>query len=304
MSFLGDLFSCGRARRTRETSTEPLETNDATPEPSNAHGTTVTTVHPTIEKPNDVPAPSEDRVERDASPVRANVRPDVESRGSGLIVDDEVELAVVPEKSKPSAGWMVEQRVLVTATPATTQDTSPAAEEQEPTQEVEQKHEQEHTRAVTPPVRCSTPEQEPWNSTPVARTQEEPEVRDTAVIAPGRCATPEPEIRAATPEQQPEQSTPSVQEETPELVLAEVATTSSEFDDVVVDAPAAKKSAPVCLLDLPPGMLVHSGHTLQALMPHRDKKPHLRAHERRGAHQDVPTRRSGTDPTRRRTHPD
>jgi hypothetical protein len=289
MSFLGDLFSCGRARRTRETSTEPLETNDATPEPSNAHGTTATTVHPTIEKPNDVPAPSEDRVERDASPVRANVRPDVESRGSGLIVDDDVELAVVPEKSKPSAGWMVEQRVLVTATPATKQDTSPAAEEQEPSQEVEQEHEQEHTRALTPPVRCATPEQEPWNSTPVARTHVEPEVCDNAAT-PVRCATPEREIRAATPEQQPEQSTPSVQEETPELVLAEVATSSPEFDDVVADAPAPKKSAPVCLLDLPPGMLAHSWHTLPALMPYRDKKPHLRAHERGGAHQDVPTR--------------
>ncbi|KAI4942653.1 hypothetical protein J4E91_009822 [Alternaria rosae] len=248
MSFLGDLFSCGRARRTRETSTEPLETNDATPEPSNAHGTTATTVHPTIEEPNDIPTPNEDRIERVANPVRASVRSGVESRGSGLSKNDDVELAVISEKSKPSAGWMVEQRVLVTATSATKQDTSSSAEEQE----LEQKHEQEHPRAVTPPVRCATPEQEPWNSTPVAYTRVEPEVCDTAVTAPIRSATPEPETRAITPEQQPEQSIPSVQDETPELALAEVPSPTCEIDDVVEDVATPKKTAPLCFLDMPP----------------------------------------------------
>ncbi|KAI4666568.1 uncharacterized protein J4E79_002607 [Alternaria viburni] len=249
MSFLGDLFSCGRARRTRETSTEPLETNDATPEPSDAHGTTATTLHPTIEKPNDIPAPNEDRFERVANPVSASVRSGAESRGSR---NDDVELAVISEKSKPSAGWMVEQRVLVTATSATKQDTSSVAEEQEPRHELEQKHDEEHVRAVTPPVRCATPEQEPWNSTPVAYTQVEPEVRDTVAAAPVRCATPEPETRAITPEQQPEPSTPSVHDATPELAIDEVASTSSEVDDVVEDVATPKKTAPLCFLDMPP----------------------------------------------------
>jgi len=255
MSFLGDLFSCGRARRTRETSTEPLETNDATPEPSNAHGTTATTLHPTIKKPNDISGLNEDRFERVANPVSASVRSGVESRGSK---NDDVELAVISEKSKPSAGWMVEQRVLVTATSATKQDTSSVAEEQEPKQQLDQKHEDQHARAVTPPVRCATPEQEPWNSTPVAYTQVEPEARDTAAAAPVRCATPERETRAITPEQQPEPITPSVHDETPELAIDEVTSTSPEVDDVVEDVPTPKKTAPLCFLDMPPGMLLPS----------------------------------------------
>jgi hypothetical protein len=251
MSFLGDLFSCGRARRTRETTTEPLETDDATPEPSNVHGTTATTTHPTIEKPNGVPAPNEDRTERVANQVRA----DVEKRGSRVIKDDDIEMAVIPEKSKSNAGWMVEQRVLVTATSATKQDVS-FAPEQEPEPELEQK--QEHAHAPTPPVRCATPEQEPWNSTPVAPTQVLPEVCNTVVTAPVPCATPEPETRAATPEQQPEQSTPPVQEVTPEVALVASTPPSLELDDVVEDVSPPKKAAPVCLLDLPPGMLVFS----------------------------------------------
>lgn len=254
MSFLGDLFSCGRARRTRETSTEPLETNDATPEPVNAHGTTATTDHPTIEKPNNIPASNEDGIERVAGQVRADVQPDVEKRGSGLTKDGDIELAVIPEKSKPTTGWMVEQRVLVTATPATKQDTSVPEPEQEP----EEKHEQEHkTRAPTPPVRCATPEQEPWNSTPVAQAAE-PEVSDIAISTPVQCATPEPETRATTPdvtavhEQTPEQAITLVQDETLEPALAELASSTVELDDAVEHVPTPKKSAPVQLLDLPP----------------------------------------------------
>ena len=110
MSFLGDLFSCGRARRTRETSTEPLETNDATPEPVNAHGTTATTDHPTIEKPNNIPASNEDGIERVAGQVRVDVQPDVEKRGSGLTKDGDIELAVIPEKSKMSPVYLPAMR--------------------------------------------------------------------------------------------------------------------------------------------------------------------------------------------------
>lgn len=260
MSFLGDLFSCGRARRTRETSTEPLETNDATPEPVNAHGTTATTDHPTIEKPNNILASNEDGIERVAGQVRADVQPDVEKRGSGLTKDGDIELAVISEKSKPTTGWMVEQRVLVTATPATKQDTSVPEPEQEP----EEKHEQEHeTRAPTPPVRCATPEQEPWNSTPVAQAAE-PEVSDIAISNPVQCATPEPETRATTPdvtavhEQTSEQAITLVQDETLEPALAEPASSTVELDDAVEHVPTSKKSAPVQLLDLPPGMSDHS----------------------------------------------
>jgi hypothetical protein len=254
MSFLGDLFSCGRARRTRETTTEPLETDDATPEPSNVHGTTATTIHPT-EKPNGVPAPNEDRIERVANQARADEHSDIEKRGSRVIKDDDIEMAVIPEKSKSNAGWMVEQRVLVTATSATKQDVS-FAPEQEPEPQLEQK--QEHVHAPIPPVRCATPEQEPWNSTPVAPTQVQPEVCDTVLTASVRCATPEPETRAATPEQQSEQSTPPVQEVTPEVALVGSTSPSLELDDVVEDVPPPKKAAPVCLLDLPPGKLVFS----------------------------------------------
>jgi hypothetical protein len=256
MSFLGDLFSCGRARRTRETSTEPLETDDATPEPVNAHGTTATTTHPTIEKPNGIPAPQEDRIERVADQVRVDPQPNVEKRGSGLTQDD-IELAVIPEKSKPSAGWMVEQRVLVTATPATKQDISMP--------EPEQKHEQEHeTRAPTPSVRCATPEQEPWNSTPVAQAATEPEASDMTVTTLVQCATSESDTRAATPdvtvvhEQTSEQTITLVEDETSEPALVEAATSSAELEDVVEDVPTPKKSAPVQLLDLPPGMSDHN----------------------------------------------
>jgi hypothetical protein len=198
-----------------------------------------------IEKPNGVPAPDEDRIERVANQVRA----DVEKRGSMVIKDDDIEMAVIPEKSKSNAGWMVEQRVLVTATSATKQDVS-FAPEQEPEPELEQK--QEHAHARTPPVRCATPEQEPWNSTPVAPTQVQPEVCDTVVAASVRCATPEPETRAATPEQQPEQSTPPVQEVTPEVAFVASTSPGLELDDVVEDVSPPKKAAPVCLLDLPP----------------------------------------------------
>ncbi|KAL1792501.1 hypothetical protein ACET3X_009008 [Alternaria dauci] len=254
MSFLGDLFSCGRARRTRETSTEPLETKNATPEPVNAHGTTATTAHPTIEKPSAIPASHQDGIERVAGQSQAHVQPDGEKRSGALTQHDDVELAVMAEKSKPSAGWMVEQRVLVTATPTTKQNTFVPEPKQEPEEEREQEDE---TRAPTPPVRCATPEQEPWNSTPVAQAPE-PEVSDIAITSPVQCATPEPETHAATTdattvsEQTPEPAVTLDQDETSEPALTEAASSIVELDDAVEHVPTPKKPAPVQLLDLPP----------------------------------------------------
>jgi hypothetical protein len=187
--------------------------------------------------------------------VQIDAPPDVEKRSSGLAKDDDIELAVIAEKSKPSAGWMVEQRVLVTATPASKQETPASEAEQEP----------EQKDAPTPPVRCATPEQEPWNSTPVAQiaVPAEPEVSDIAIPTPVRSATPEPETHATTPdvtlvhEQTSEQATASLEEETSEAALAELASSDPELENAIEHVPTPNKSAPVQLLDLPPGTPNH-----------------------------------------------
>ena len=62
----------------------------------------------------------------------------------------------------------------------------------------------------------------------------------------------------AVHEQTPEQAITLVQDETLEPALAEPASSTVELDDAVEHVPTPKKSAPVQLLDLPPGMSDHS----------------------------------------------
>lgn len=215
-SALSDLFSCGRSRKQREAESGTLEHDDnaAASEPT-AHQAPATPAAPPVEektslKLDDHALPAQEDASRIPYTALPDIRPTTATNWIGDFAEDrEVELSVVPEKAKPSAGWVVEKRVLVTAKSSSTTKDTDEAKTSVPQPEPE-------TTYVAPPVRCPTPEQEPWNSTPAARSptpepvsQPQPEVRSVSPVA--RVATPEleselevrsvsPVARAATPE--------------------------------------------------------------------------------------------------------
>lgn len=273
MSLFAELFSCGRARKTRESSSGPLETNDATSEPV-AHETTapVSIDKSTTDPTGDIRAQHEEDPGRVSDPTQNHVPSDTEKRYRGPTTDEDIELDILHEKAKPSAGWMVEQRMLVTTRPSTAKDTT-STPQSEPEFESE-------TNDATPSVRCATPEQEPWNSTPVARSATpEPQACDMSSIV--RSATPEPKTseivvaRSATPEpavevQQPEAKL-EVQQAEPEFQIqrsvlpapeeislpesAEIEPSMLEPEVEAHEPLAVEKAAPASFLNLPPGML-------------------------------------------------
>ncbi|KNG50880.1 hypothetical protein TW65_01858 [Stemphylium lycopersici] len=279
MSLFAELFSCGRARKTREPSSGPLETNDATPEPV-AHDTTapVSIDKSAIDPTGDIRAQHEENPGCVSDPTQNHVPSDTEKRSRSPTADEDIELAIVHEKAKPSAGWMVEQRVLVTTRPSTAKDTTP-------TPQAEPEFESE-TNEATPSVRCATPEQEPWNSTPVARSatpEPQPSDMSSTVCSPipepkssetvaARSATPEPEVKVQQPEsklevQQPEAKL-QVQQAEPELEIqpsflpapeeislpesAEIEPSMPESEVEAHEALPVEKAAPASFLNLPP----------------------------------------------------
>ncbi|EDU44971.1 predicted protein [Pyrenophora tritici-repentis Pt-1C-BFP] len=277
MGVIADLFSCGRSRRTRELSTEPHLTNDATPQlhvpglelEQIAHETTATGDKTTTDTANDIRVPT-------IAPVPSPVQQSVHHWDGGRSRSRDsntLDFSVHHEKGKLSAGWMVEQKFLVTTTSSRNSTPAPEPEKEEtastlvrcPTPEEEPWN--ATVRAATPEpqvetsdasmlVRCATPEEEPWNAT-VRHATPEPEAVSI------RCATPEPEViqvsRTATPEPEPQQITLPVEEVAPVSVVEEVRSATPEpvveiveVADEVEDVQVTKKTAPASLLDLPP----------------------------------------------------
>ncbi|KAK1919935.1 hypothetical protein P3342_002229 [Pyrenophora teres f. teres] len=278
MGVIADLFSCGRSRRTRELSTEPHLTNDATPQlhvpglelEHVAHETTAPGHKATADTANDIRVPT-------IAPVPSPVQQSVHhwDRGRSRSRDSNtLDFSIHHEKGKLSAGWMLEQRVLVTTTTTTpsSRNSTPAPEPQKedaastlvrcPTPEEEPWN--ATVRAATPEpqvetsdasmlVRCATPEEEPWNAS-FRHATPEPEAASI------RCATPEPQvihvIRTATPEPEPQQITLPVEEEeevAPVVsVVEEVRSATPEPEVEVEHVEVTKQTAPACLLDLPP----------------------------------------------------
>jgi hypothetical protein len=103
MSLFADLFSCGKARKPRETPTEPHGTTTAN------DVLTANTAHDhvrTPEKGNDTRLP---QAAHNTLRLETGNGADWACEGEGV--------AVAEEKTKRSSGWMVEHRVLVEATP-------------------------------------------------------------------------------------------------------------------------------------------------------------------------------------------
>lgn len=265
---LSDFFSCGRTRKARE---PPLDPNDTTSEPATHETATPTLALPPIDEKAtlhvDIHEPADKRGDaaRTPSTQQPHVRPTSTSRHHDS-AEDKMDMFVVQEKAKPSAGWVVEQRVLVTAMP------SAVAEEAEKTASVPEPEPEFETTTITPPVRCATPEQEPWNSTPVARSAT-PELApepvsepDVSIVTPTiRPVTPEPEhadivsVRSATPEIEPVIPQPVIPE--PEEISLpaseELVPSIPEPEIVVRQLPAAsKRTTPVTFLNMPPGTFV------------------------------------------------
>lgn len=265
---LSDFFSCGRTRKARE---PPLDPNDTASEPVTHETATSTLALPPIDEKTTLdvharePADKAGEAGRIPSIQQPDVRPTSNSRHRNS-ADDNMDMFVVQEKAKPSAGWVVEQQILVTAMPAAvTGEAEKTASVPEPEPEFE-------TTTITPPVRCATPEQEPWNSTPVARSatpelapEPVPEPEVSIVTPTVRPVTPEPEtadivsVRSATPEieavapqlaiPEPEEfSLPAFEELVPSIPEPEI---------VVRQLPAAsKRTTPVTFLNMPPGTFI------------------------------------------------
>lgn len=290
VTVLSDLFSCGRARKTRQPSIGPLDDNDATSEPN--AGETAEAATPTLGLAlESIPALTLDEKatrESDARPrtggyeadhIRNTQQRDVQPSANqhhDSAAEETIEMSVVHEKAKPSAGWMVEQRVIVTAMPAA------APKEAEKTASVPEP--EPETNTVTPPVRCTTPELEPWISTSITRSETpepvpEPEV--SAAVRPVtpeaqivdvvsvRSATPDIVVRLVTPQEQPV-DVASVQNVTPEVesvvqpamtepevtlpATEEIATPVPEPKVVAPKVQAAKRTTPLTFLSMPPGV--------------------------------------------------
>jgi hypothetical protein len=146
-----ELFSCGRARKPRETPTEPADANatiGATPPtvsretPTADDKLTADTAH------NHARTPGQENDTRLLESVRNTPRPASGQRDDGVgDGDGDGEgVAVVEEKTKRGSGWVVERRVLVTTTRPNTGDAAPVAESGSAVCD------------ATPPVRCATPE--------------------------------------------------------------------------------------------------------------------------------------------------
>jgi hypothetical protein len=141
---------------------------------------------------------------------------------------DDIEVAVVHEKSKPSAGFMLEQRVLVTATSQNSETIAPNADVCE----------------ESSPEPCEIPRIETIDvddEYPFERTSEpDSEPRETS---PPVCTTPEPEHSTL------DSPIPTT---TPGPVLDE----PFVFEPTVVaeDVQSLQKAAPAGLLNLPTGM--------------------------------------------------
>ncbi|RMZ67612.1 hypothetical protein GMOD_00001563 [Pyrenophora seminiperda CCB06] len=284
MGVIADLFSCGRSRRStnaRDLETAELHvTNDATTTPQLElshieHETAAsapedkTTTDTVV---NDFQAPTGS--DRNPSPVQPSVRQQHGGSGRSASRDSKkVDLSVHHEKGKLSGGWMIEQRVLVTATPS--RKVTPALE-------LETEEEKEET--TSPLVRCATPEEEPWNATVRRAVTPEPQAEMVRCATPEeepwnaivrhaspepekaasiRSPTPEPEsvqdIRSATPEAESQQISLPVQEEVAPVSVSEhvrSATPEPQVEAVQVEEveeiQVTKKIAAVSLLDLPP----------------------------------------------------
>jgi hypothetical protein len=154
---------------------------------------------------------------------------DMGERDDHIGEKDDIEVAVVHEKSKPSAGFMLEQRVLVTATPQNSETTVPNADVDE----------------QNSPEPCDIPRIETIDvddEYPFERTTSEPEPEPRETSAPV-CATPELEHSTL------DSPIPAV---TPGPVLDE----PFVFEPTVVaeDVQSLQKAAPAGLLNLPTGM--------------------------------------------------
>ncbi|XP_014557250.1 hypothetical protein COCVIDRAFT_15477 [Bipolaris victoriae FI3] len=261
---LSDFFSCGRTRKARE---PPLDPNDTASEPVTHETATPTLALPPIDEKTTLdvhvrePADKAGEAGRIPSIQQPDVRPTSNSRHRNS-ADDNMDMFVVQEKAKPSAGWVVEQQILVTAMPAA------VTEEAEKTASVPEPEPEFETTTITPPVRCATPEQEPWNSTPVARSatpelapEPVPEPEVSIVTPTVRPVTPEPEttdivsVRSATPE---------IEAVAPQLAIPEPEEFSlPAFEELVPSIPepeimvrqlpaASKRTTPVTFLNMPP----------------------------------------------------
>ena len=297
VTVLSDFFSCGRSRKTRQPSIGAIDDKDATSEPP-VHETAEATA-PTLglslaplpalalldEKPTDEvdarPQTGGHEAGRLATTQQLDVQSALPNRYYDSAADQEVELSVVQEKAKSSTGWMVEQRVLVTTMPvAASKDAEKTTSVSEPEAE---------TNTVIPPVRCATPELEPWISSSVARSQTpepmpEPEVSAVSpVVRPAspqaqtvdvvsiRSATPDIVVRPVTPQEQPVDvapvlsATPDIEpviDRPAKLEPEEISLPVSEeivtpVPEPKIEAPkvqAAKRTTPLTFLSMPPGM--------------------------------------------------
>jgi hypothetical protein len=136
MSLFADLFSCGRTRKSRETPAEPhgANANDtigATPKAVSPDYTTANDLL-TADTPPDVRAPNNGESPHAREHARGGVATDTKEHYKAVGEDQNGTLAVMEEKAKQSGGWMVERRVLVTATPPRTADAAPVESECEP----------------------------------------------------------------------------------------------------------------------------------------------------------------------------
>lgn len=291
VTVLSDFFSCGKARKTRQSLIEPLDDNAATSEPATHEAVEAAApslglaLAPIPALTLDEKATDEfDARPRTGGPEATNTQqldgqPTLANRHHDSSAEDKMEISVVQEKAKPSTGWMVEQRVLVTAMPAA------APKEAETTTSVPEP--EPETNTVTPPVRCATPELEPWISSSIARSQipepvPEPEVSTaTPIVRPVtpeaqivevvRSATPDIVVRPVTPQEQPVEAAP-VQDAAPVVEAAVQEPAMPESEEVSSPAPeqivtpvpepkivapkvhAAKRTTPLTFLSMPPGM--------------------------------------------------
>jgi hypothetical protein len=238
MSLFADLFSCGRTRKPRETPAEPHGANDtigATPKAVSPKTTTANDLL-TADNRHHVRPSNNGESYRARENARGEVATDAKEQDNAVSEDQNATLAVIEEKAKQSGGWMVERRVLVTATPPHTADAAPVVgSECEP-----------ETCDDIPRVRCVTSELERSESTPTTRATTEPELCEDTSVAP------------TTTGRAPDEANTLISVEKPEPVLEttfaeEVAPSALDPENATDNAPIPKARATVQLLDLPPG---------------------------------------------------
>jgi hypothetical protein len=259
MSLFADLFSCGRARK--PTPIEPHYANDtvgATPQNVSDETATANDMLTT-----DTPYAIHERTKSYGNSIwdqaRDEVRKDTQEQDDAVGEDDNGRVEVVEEKAKQSSGWMVERRVLVTATPPCTANAAPVADIEPETCE------------VTPPIRCATPEPELGKTIGAAHTRTEPEsiegtstvltenghvseeVNASMSVEKSETLQEAPVVEQATSEPKPPSAAEPISFETPEAEVTEIAPLAPEAE-AVADVTISKAKAPVGLLDLPPGM--------------------------------------------------